>query len=360
MRYFYGIRSTDDIVLRRQTVLATSAVTEYYHLTDALFSTVAVMGANKAILERVEYTAYGMAYGHQMPDVNGDRQVNIDDLLAVQGNWGNYGYGDLTHDGVVNIDDLLAVIGAWGQVAPQVGRISAAGSSGGTDNIFGFTGQIYNAEVGIQGAYLYRMRWYDPELGRFFSRDPAGYIDGMLLYAYVSGNPMVMVDPLGLSIWSWLFGEDTSSIKAHYDNLAAKTEDQYKRGAISKEKCEADKADFAMRGRAASASSEHTFDVAAGEVTHDRALGYADTAYEHTVGNVDILGLAKPDFESGAYNAEDFQAGKTYSEWVATTTEVVVAGGVDVWCPQGSKGTRGARDEGHRRRTGRTSSKTRG
>jgi hypothetical protein len=49
-------------------------------------------------------------------DLNGDLNVNIDDLLAVINAWGA-GAGnpaDINADGIVNIDDLLAVINAWG------------------------------------------------------------------------------------------------------------------------------------------------------------------------------------------------------------------------------------------------------
>jgi len=43
-----------------------------------------------------------------------------------------------------------------------------------------------------------RYRNYHPTLGRWIERDPAGYVDGPNLYAYVSGNPAVSVDPTGL------------------------------------------------------------------------------------------------------------------------------------------------------------------
>ncbi|MDP2392408.1 MAG: RHS repeat-associated core domain-containing protein, partial [Methylococcaceae bacterium] len=61
----------------------------------------------------------------------------------------------------------------------------------------------YAGQVGIQaeGNNLYdmRARYYDANLGRFISEDPAGFIDGTNLYAYVGGNPIMLVDPSGLA-----------------------------------------------------------------------------------------------------------------------------------------------------------------
>jgi RHS repeat-associated protein len=46
--------------------------------------------------------------------------------------------------------------------------------------------------------YHYRARAYDPTHGRFLQRDPAGYVDGMSLYEYVSSRPLYGRDPSGL------------------------------------------------------------------------------------------------------------------------------------------------------------------
>jgi RHS repeat-associated protein len=48
------------------------------------------------------------------------------------------------------------------------------------------------------GLYYYRARYYDPELKRLISDDPIGLKGGANLYAYVSGNPTNLTDPLGL------------------------------------------------------------------------------------------------------------------------------------------------------------------
>jgi len=59
----------------------------------------------------------------------------------------------------------------------------------------------YAGQVGIQAEgnnlYYMRARYYDANLGRFISEDPAGFVDGTNLYAYVGGNPVMGVDPLG-------------------------------------------------------------------------------------------------------------------------------------------------------------------
>ncbi len=60
----------------------------------------------------------------------------------------------------------------------------------------------YAAQVGIyteaDDVYYMRARYYDAKLRQFISEDPAGFVDGANLYAYVGGNPVNRVDPTGL------------------------------------------------------------------------------------------------------------------------------------------------------------------
>jgi RHS repeat-associated protein len=61
-------------------------------------------------------------------------------------------------------------------------------------NRFLFTGREYDFESDL---YHYRARTYSPTLGRFLSRDPLSYVDGMNLYEYVRGQVLGKLDPTG-------------------------------------------------------------------------------------------------------------------------------------------------------------------
>ncbi len=49
------------------------------------------------------------------------------------------------------------------------------------------------------GTFENRMRCYNPRIGRFMQRDPAGYVDGMNLYRTLYDSPHSTLDPLGLT-----------------------------------------------------------------------------------------------------------------------------------------------------------------
>ncbi|MCM8526652.1 MAG: RHS repeat-associated core domain-containing protein, partial [Lentisphaeraceae bacterium] len=66
-----------------------------------------------------------------------------------------------------------------------------------------FTGRYLDTETGL---WYFRARYFSDELGRFISRDPLGYVDGMSLY----GGYFAMwltVDPLGLAGGPWAGGQ---------------------------------------------------------------------------------------------------------------------------------------------------------
>ena len=76
--------------------------------------------------------------------------------------------------------------------------------TGTSDNPRKFTGKEYESDVKL---YYFAARYYDPYIGRFVSRDPAG--DGLNWYVYVGNNPLAFLDPTGLRALSAL---ETSAV----------------------------------------------------------------------------------------------------------------------------------------------------
>ena len=74
-------------------------------------------------------------------------------------------------------------------------------------NPFRYRGYYYDSETGL---YFLQTRYYDPEVGRFISRDSIEYADpeticGLNLYAYCGNNPVMATDPTGRAAWwEWL------------------------------------------------------------------------------------------------------------------------------------------------------------
>jgi RHS repeat-associated protein len=71
-------------------------------------------------------------------------------------------------------------------------------TTGDVPSDFGFAGMFWASEVALS---FTQFRVYDPELGRWLSRDPlreAEMNEGPNLFAYVGNNPVNLVDSLGL------------------------------------------------------------------------------------------------------------------------------------------------------------------
>lgn len=80
----------------------------------------------------------------------------------------------------------------WGQIR---NRANVNGMP--HDTPFLFTG-FFGNQTDANGLLHMRARYYHPRLGRFLNADPAQ--EGMNWYGYAGGNPVGMVDPMGLGI----------------------------------------------------------------------------------------------------------------------------------------------------------------
>jgi len=116
---------------------------------------------------------------------------DVDDVLVMIRSGTDYYYH---RDGLGSVTELTDDGGsvverysydAFGTSTPTASTIG---------NPYRFTARRFDEESGM---YHYRGRSYDPRLGRYLSRDPRGFVNGVNLYAYVGNNPVNRTDPFG-------------------------------------------------------------------------------------------------------------------------------------------------------------------
>jgi RHS repeat-associated protein len=117
---------------------------DHYYAQDANFNVVAVSNSSGAVLERYRYSAYG-------------------ELTVLDAGF------TLDSDGDSDIS-----------------------------NGVGYTGRLLDPETSLD---YYRNRNFDPTIGRFLSRDPLEYVDGMDMYVYARANPLRNTDSMGTKIY---------------------------------------------------------------------------------------------------------------------------------------------------------------
>ena len=95
-----------------------------------------------------------------------------------------------TFSGSVTLVSVAESLVVYQAADPRVVMASTVG------NRYGFKGLPHDPETGF--VYV-RNRSYDPELGRFLTTDPMGYVDGPNLYQFALNSPVNYSDPLGLA-----------------------------------------------------------------------------------------------------------------------------------------------------------------
>ena len=205
--------------------LTTGSPERLFALHDRKFDVTALynpaLGAGLRVVERVRYSAYGVARHMPSGDVNGDGAVDGTDLAVLLANWNktylNAGVVDtsfpadldLNGDNTISGSDQAALLTRYASARPE-GALSTKG------NTVGYAGYLYDEAVDKS---CVRFRWYDAEQGNWWTRDPFGttllttalspydirsfnhelqYLGGSSLYQYVNSAATNSIDPLGL------------------------------------------------------------------------------------------------------------------------------------------------------------------
>ncbi|HOW52262.1 MAG TPA: RHS repeat-associated core domain-containing protein [bacterium] len=112
----------------------------------------------------------------------------------------------------------MVVNAATGEIVKEVaydefGNITA--ETGTYDLPFGFAGGIRDTDTGLT---KFGARWYDPEVGRWISKEPLGFAGSMNFYTYAGNDPVNRVDVSGLK-WEiiknpyWTEAQNTAFVK---------------------------------------------------------------------------------------------------------------------------------------------------
>ncbi len=149
---------------------------EYYYLSNRLGSISAILDADNQdrILEYYRYEVFGSATVLPIVDNNTD------------------GLEDTPFDLNDNNASGATLVSSFG-------------------NTYLYTARRFDD---ITGLYYYRNRYYDPRSGRFITRDPIGYVDGLNLLSYVNNNVERYTDPHGLCVCNW--DKETIDVKGAY------------------------------------------------------------------------------------------------------------------------------------------------
>jgi RHS repeat-associated protein len=163
--YTYG-SGVDNIL--SMTSYGSTETNTYYYLKDHQNTVIALIDETGTVVESYEYDAYGR---------------------------------------VLDVKD-----GTGSSIANQKSAIG---------NRYTFQGREIDWETGL---IYFRARWYNPETGRWLSKDPIGISGGLNQYAFCGNNPVNFCDPSGLAPGDNYSTQDEAAIAASQEICGQSTE----------------------------------------------------------------------------------------------------------------------------------------
>ena len=190
----------------------------YFVLQDAHYNVIGLAAGNGHLVERYEYTPYGerKVYSQPQPfgDYSGDGKVGQADYDVYVLNYGDSTasgsdimYADVDGNGIVSQAELDKVLLNWGQGYAEDDQVTRGVARGAlVENKNGLLPYAV-CEVGYQGSHsdittglgVHRIRKYSSRHKAWHNREPLGYIDGLSSYQLVRSQPLLYLDPSGLS-----------------------------------------------------------------------------------------------------------------------------------------------------------------
>jgi RHS repeat-associated protein len=119
--------------------------------------------------------------------------LNIDEPLAMLRSSATSYY---QADGLGSVTSLSNGAGSLAQTYGYDSFGKQTSPSGSLTNPFQYTAREFDSETML---YYMRARYFDAGTGRFISEDPVQFDSGINFYEYVRNNPLIGVDPWGLS-----------------------------------------------------------------------------------------------------------------------------------------------------------------
>ena len=215
---------------------------------------------------------------------------------------------------------------AWGKI------VNFAGSS---SNNRLFCTKERSVSIGLDN---FGKRYFDYELGRFVTRDPAGYPDGENNYLYCSNNPINKIDPLGL--WEKYVADKTAEkVEEATQKLADKVKDiPYLGGETSAKLIAAaggygasimKKTGAAMEGpnyldQVLSATSDYLQYKADGQSTPEAAYNTANLALNPAKGMVEgATNTSLEPSQNGKPVGNLLERGEVFADSLGATTSII-------------------------------------
>jgi RHS repeat-associated protein len=169
----------------------------FFHLHNWRHDVIGLGKPDGTLVERVKYSAYGVATRLDPADYNQDGFIDFFDDDGFDADHSNTNaLADFDYSGTVNATDSTTWTTAYlaGNITAR-GALSTTDAATGVNNRSGYAGYQFSPAT---QQYHVRHRAYDPLVGTWGERDPMEYVDGSSLYMYVMDNPVSGRDPTGL------------------------------------------------------------------------------------------------------------------------------------------------------------------